>query len=111
MVYTDFGHLGDGIFRCDPVRWQDRGTGDSGADFAVARYKSDGSSDTSFSDDGKVTTDCGGGSAAYSVAIQSNGKIVVEQEQTAGTYRGATTHRRLEIPLLTGPRWLTAISR
>ena len=48
------------------------------ADFAVVRYNSDGSLDTSFNGTGKVTTPIGGGNdAGYSVAIQADGKIVV----------------------------------
>ncbi len=47
-------------------------------DFAVARYNTDGSLDSSFGASGKVTTDFGGGpDAGKSVAIQSDGKIVV----------------------------------
>lgn len=46
-------------------------------DFAVVRYKSDGTLDNSFSSDGKVTTGIVDDDKAYSVAIQSNGKIVV----------------------------------
>jgi uncharacterized delta-60 repeat protein len=46
-------------------------------DFALVRYNSDGSLDTTFDGDGKVTTDFGAGDSAYSVAIQSDGKIVV----------------------------------
>ncbi|HSE83332.1 MAG TPA: hypothetical protein VLB01_02140 [Thermodesulfobacteriota bacterium] len=43
--------------------------------FALARYNSNGSLDTTFSGDGKVTIiDVG---TAYSLAIQSNGKIVI----------------------------------
>ncbi len=51
----------------------------SQADFAVARYNTDGSLDTSFSGDGKVTTGLLGSSVdyAYGVAVQSDGKIVV----------------------------------
>jgi len=46
-------------------------------DFALVRYKTDGSLDTSFDNDGKVTTAIGSGTEeAYSVAIQSDGKIV-----------------------------------
>ena len=44
--------------------------------FALARYNVDGSLDTSFDGDGKVTTDFGGGEIATAVAIQSDGKIV-----------------------------------
>ncbi|MDO8750984.1 MAG: hypothetical protein Q7K03_07560 [Dehalococcoidia bacterium] len=47
------------------------------ADFAVARYNADGTLDTTFDADGKVTTDFGGNNFGQSVAIQSNGKIVV----------------------------------
>ena len=47
-------------------------------DFAVVRYNTDGSLDTSFDTDGKVTTDFGGGAdVGNAVAIQSDGKIVV----------------------------------
>ncbi|HEV8623968.1 MAG TPA: Ig-like domain-containing protein [Acidimicrobiia bacterium] len=46
-------------------------------DFAVARYNSNGSLDTGFSGDGKLTTDFGGYEGASAVAIQSDGKIVV----------------------------------
>src|SRR6185295_12934247 len=45
--------------------------------FALARYNTDGSLDTSFSGDGKQTTDFGPFDAASDVAIQTNGKIVV----------------------------------
>lgn len=45
-------------------------------DFAVARYNSDGTLDTDFSGDGKIMTAIGTIDQAYSVAIQSNGKIV-----------------------------------
>lgn len=47
-------------------------------DFTVVRFMANGSLDTDFSGDGKLTTDFGGGlDYAYSVAIQSNGKILV----------------------------------
>ena len=46
-------------------------------DFALARYTSDGTLDTTFSGNGKVVTDfLGGNDYAYTLAIQSNGKIV-----------------------------------
>ena len=45
-------------------------------DFALARYHPDGSLDTSFSQDGLVTTDFGGFNAADAVAIQPDGRIV-----------------------------------
>jgi len=50
----------------------------SNYDFAVARYNADGTLDTSFDNDGKVTTEIGSGDDyGQSVAIQSDGKIVV----------------------------------
>jgi uncharacterized delta-60 repeat protein len=47
-------------------------------DFALARYNSDGSLDTGFDGDGKVTTDFASGSfdQAFGVALQTDGKIV-----------------------------------
>lgn len=50
-------------------------------DFDVARYNADGSPDTDFSGDGKLTTDFGyEEEGANAVAIQPNGKIVVAGE-------------------------------
>ena len=50
----------------------------SNEDFSLARYNSDGSLDTSFDTDGKVTTAIGSNADVIrSVAIQSDGKIVV----------------------------------
>lgn len=50
-------------------------------DFILARFNADGSLDTTFGIDGKVTTDMGGGpfeqEEALGVAIQTDGKIVV----------------------------------
>ncbi len=46
-------------------------------DFALARYNSDGSLDTTFGSGGQVSTDFGDWDYAYTVAIQSDGKIVV----------------------------------
>jgi uncharacterized delta-60 repeat protein len=52
--------------------------GSSGSDFAVARYNANGSPDRTFDNDGKLTTDFGSSyETGYSVALQSNGKIVV----------------------------------
>lgn len=49
----------------------------SDADFGLARYNIDGTLDTSFSNDGKVTTDFFGNiDYAYSISIQEDGKIV-----------------------------------
>src|SRR4029450_7595452 len=48
------------------------------ANFALARYNTDGTLDNSFGTGGKVTTDPGGVSGqAYSLAVQPDGKIVL----------------------------------
>jgi uncharacterized delta-60 repeat protein len=55
-------------------------------DFALVRYNTDGSPDTSFSGDGIVTTAIGAGSdSVTSIALQSDGKIVV----AGHTYNGS----------------------
>jgi uncharacterized delta-60 repeat protein len=55
------------------------------ADFALVRYHSNGSLDSSFSSDGKVTTDFGGFSDnGISVAMQMDGKIVVAGRSSNG---------------------------
>ncbi len=52
--------------------------GDSGGDFALARYNADGSLDPSFAGDGMLTTDFGRDfEGASDLALQSDGKIVV----------------------------------
>ena len=53
------------------------GYSDAPGDFALARYNTDGSLDTSFSGDGRQTTDFGGTDEAQDVALQDDGKIVV----------------------------------
>ena len=100
--YTSEGDLdsgfggGDGIVTTDFAGAQDRahavaiqpdgklvvaGYSDSGHsdDFAVARYLTNGNLDNTFFVTGRVTTDFSGNSVdqAYSVAIQSDGKIVL----------------------------------
>ncbi|HYY43019.1 MAG TPA: hypothetical protein VE775_09825, partial [Pyrinomonadaceae bacterium] len=51
--------------------------GSAAGDFALARYNADGSLDTSFDGDGKVTTDFSGGADAISGLVrQSDGKLV-----------------------------------
>jgi serralysin len=52
--------------------------GNAGKDFALARYKADGTLDKSFAGDGKQTTDFAGGSdSARAAAIRADGKILV----------------------------------
>ncbi|WKX73290.1 calcium-binding protein [Streptomyces sp. XD-27] len=78
MVTTDFGS--DGAADGSAVAVQSDGrivaVGQSGGEFAVARYTSDGSLDTAFSGDGTVTTAFDGGGLALDMALQPDGKIV-----------------------------------
>ena len=55
------------------------------SDFALARYNTDGSLDTSFDGDGKVTTDFGSTDVGLSVAVQVDGKIVVSGYTNGGS--------------------------
>ncbi len=78
---TDFGGARRGDRGGDPGERQDRRGGrrrggGSDCDFALARYNPNGTLDTTFSGDGKQTTDFGGFDEARGVAIQANGKIV-----------------------------------
>src|SRR5262245_48886239 len=50
--------------------------GGSDGDFAVARYKANGTLDDRFGDSGKATLDLGGDDRALAVAIQGDGKIL-----------------------------------
>jgi len=77
-VVTDFGTTSDSG---ESLAIQDDGkiilAGKTRYDFALARYNADGSLDTTFGSDGKVTTDFNGNDdSAYSVAIQNSGNIV-----------------------------------
>ncbi|HMH54581.1 MAG TPA: hypothetical protein VK548_30375 [Candidatus Acidoferrum sp.] len=51
--------------------------GGARGDLALARYVPDGRPDPSFGAAGKVTTDLGGLEAAYALALQPDGKVVV----------------------------------
>ncbi len=67
-------------------------------DFALARYNADGSLDTTFDTDGKVTTDfAGGADVARGVFVQPNGKIVA-----AGYAVNSTTHYDFALARYTG---------
>jgi uncharacterized delta-60 repeat protein len=64
--------------------------GGGGGQFALVRYNTDGTLDTSFGGDGKVTTNFGSGSDfATSMAIQSNGNIVAVGPWATGDGRFA----------------------
>jgi uncharacterized delta-60 repeat protein len=77
-VTTDFDDVANGI---NALAVQPDGklvvAGESRGDFALARYDTDGSLDTSFSGDGVATTDFAGkADAAYAVALLGDGRIV-----------------------------------
>jgi uncharacterized delta-60 repeat protein/uncharacterized repeat protein (TIGR02543 family) len=62
------------------------GSSNNGSSFALVRYNSDGSLDTGFGTGGEVTTAIGtGNNAAFAVAIQGDGKIVVAGYSYDGT--------------------------
>ncbi|MUG95782.1 tandem-95 repeat protein [Scytonema sp. UIC 10036] len=62
-------------------------SGNNSNDFLVARYNLDGTPDSSFGSNGKVTTPIGtDNDEGYSVAIQADGKIVV----AGSTYNGSS---------------------
>lgn len=52
--------------------------GSAGSSFAVVRYNPDGSLDTSFDQDGIVTTNIFQSNSAQAISIQADGKVVVE---------------------------------
>ncbi|MEZ5425082.1 MAG: delta-60 repeat domain-containing protein [Pyrinomonadaceae bacterium] len=53
------------------------GVNNAGSNFMLARYNTDGSLDTSFDTDGFQTVDFGGPDSGRSIAIDSNGRIIV----------------------------------
>lgn len=60
--------------------WADMGAGSGGLQFAVARFNTNGSPDTSFDGDGKQTTAIASGDntdTIYALRTQTDGKIVV----------------------------------
>ncbi|TAL48966.1 MAG: hypothetical protein EPN89_06350, partial [Methylovulum sp.] len=80
-VATDFGGNDDGnsvTVQADGKillgGWSNIG---SSYDFALVRYNTDGSLDTSFGSNGKVTTDFGDDERGHSVAVQADGKILL----------------------------------
>jgi uncharacterized delta-60 repeat protein len=90
-VTTAIGAIGDVAYSIDlqtDGKIVVAGTSYNGSnnDFAVVRYNTNGSLDTSFDTDGKVATAIGASSdSAYSIALQSDGKIVV----AGGSYNGS----------------------
>ncbi|MCA1539953.1 VCBS repeat-containing protein [Bradyrhizobium sp. NBAIM32] len=56
----------------------------SSFDFAIVRYSADGSLDTTFNGDGRVTTAVAFHDASYSVALQPDGKIIAAGHSFTG---------------------------
>ena len=83
-VLTDFG----GFDRAFSIAIQSGArivaAGSANSDFALARYKPDGSLDQSFDGDGRLKTDFGGTDSALGVAIQADDKIVAAGYRSAG---------------------------
>ncbi|MGW4753352.1 calcium-binding protein [Streptomyces chartreusis] len=84
LTTTSFSDTGGGGASAQDMVLQPNGkivmagsAGESFFDFAVARYNPDGSPDTTFSGDGKVTTDLGGYNWGETLAVQSTGRIIV----------------------------------
>ena len=76
-VTTDFGSNDDGNSVAVQADSKILFAGSSGDDFALARYNSDGSLDTTFGSNGKLATDFGGVDYGYSVTVQPDGKILL----------------------------------
>jgi uncharacterized delta-60 repeat protein len=92
-VITDFGRVDgaqDVLIQTDGriIAAGRAGTFDSGTAFALARYNTNGSLDTSFDGDGKVLTDVSGGRfnlGGRGIALYTDGRIVVAGgENTSG---------------------------
>ena len=61
-------------------------SGPAGQDFALVRYRPNGTVDPSFGNHGRVTTDfAGGADAAHALVIQADGKLVAAGSATFGT--------------------------
>ena len=81
-VTTQFGSLNSGISDIVLLGPKIIAVGNArntlGSDFAIAKYGSNGALDTTFDTDGKATTSFGSfNDSAFSVAVQTDGKLVV----------------------------------
>lgn len=111
-VITDFG--GDETGRSVAIGSDGKIVlvGESGDDFAIACYSSDGSLDSSFGTEGRVTTDFGGDEIGRGVAFQLDGKIVVVGESD-GNFAIARYNRdgSLDSSFGTGGQVITDLGR
>lgn len=97
-VLTPVGTLGGDVAQAVAVQADGKilvaGASDQGAtglDFAVVRYKADGSLDTAFGNGGKVVADfAGDADRAEALLVQADGRIVVGGEANTGTGAGGT---------------------
>jgi uncharacterized delta-60 repeat protein len=89
MQTTDFGATDGGTAVAVQAGGQIVVGGSSGGDFALARYDANGGLDTSFSGDGKQTTDFGGFDSSNDVAIGADGAIVAVGTHAFGDLRAA----------------------
>lgn len=95
-VLTAIGTLGGDVAQAVAVQADGKilvaGASDQGAtglDFAVVRYKADGSLDTTFGTGGKVVADfAGDADRAEALLVQADGRIVVGGEANTGTGAG-----------------------
>lgn len=89
MVTTDFGSndvAGAVSFQDDGMIVVAGRTGATSAhDFALARYNSEGSLDTTFGNDGLVTSDIGADDYANALALQEDGMILAGGESDSGS--------------------------
>ena len=89
-VTTDFGgdDRGEAVAIQKDGKIVAAGRGGPSTDFAVARYNTDGSLDSTFNPTGSlpgtVTTDFGGNDFGFAIAMQKDGKIVVAGESNGG---------------------------
>ncbi len=82
-VTTDFGSFDLGFDAAATVDGKIVAAGRTGENFALARYDTNGTLDTSFGSGGKVITDLGGSDQPFAVAIDGAGRAVA-----AGTSSG-----------------------
>ena len=87
-VITDFGAFDYALAVAVQADGKIVAAGGSGGNFALARYRSDGSLDDTFGSGGKVISDMGGYDQVRAIALQADGKIVA-----AGGSAGADDNR------------------
>ncbi len=87
-VVTDFGSFDVAAGVAIQIDGKLVAAGQTGSDFALARYNPNGSPDSTFDGDGLVVTDFGGSDQGHGVAIQPDNKIVAAGTTDAGANPG-----------------------